>query len=46
MVYNKGEAYEVEFVALDGATVALVTLDADFVRPIRAREIAHARKVA
>jgi Domain of unknown function (DUF4926) len=45
LVYNDGEAYEVEFVALDGTTVALLTLDADAVRPIRAREIAHAREV-
>lgn len=46
LVYNDGEAYEVEFVALDGTTVALLTLPADFVRPIRTREIAHAREVA
>jgi hypothetical protein len=46
MVYNEGVAYEVEFVALDGKTIALLTLDADAVRPIRAREIAHGRQVA
>jgi hypothetical protein len=46
LVYNDGEAYEVEFVALDGKTIALLTLPADVVRPIRAREIAHGREVA
>ena len=46
MVYNDGEAFEVEFVALDGTTLALLTLPADAIRPIRAREIAHARVVA
>jgi hypothetical protein len=46
MVYNEGVAYEVEFVALDGKTIALLTLDADAVRPIRAREIEHGRQVA
>jgi hypothetical protein len=46
MVYNDGEAFEVEFVALDGKTIAIVTLDADAVRPIREREIAHVRQVA
>ena len=50
MVYASdggGEAeYEVEFVALDGKTLALVTLPATAIRPIRAREIPHAREVA
>ena len=45
-VYRDGAAYEVEFVALDGETVAIVTLTKEQVRPIARREIAHARQVA
>lgn len=43
---DPGPAYEVEFVALDGKTIAIVSLDADAVRPVREREIAHVRQVA
>ena len=35
--------YEVEFVALDGETIAVVSLSADQVRAVGQREIAHAR---
>jgi hypothetical protein len=41
-----GPAYEVEFAALDGTSIAIVTVEAPSVRPIRAREIAHGRQVA
>ena len=44
-IHRGGEGYEVEFVALDGETVAVVSLLASQVRPIGEREIAHARKV-
>lgn len=37
--------YEVEFMTLDGETLAVVSLVADQVRPIGGREIAHARLV-
>ncbi len=37
--------YEVEFMALDGETLAVVSLFSDQVRPIGHREIAHARAV-
>jgi hypothetical protein len=46
MVYNGGEAYEIEFLTLDGDTFALETLRADKVRPARRGEIAQAREVA
>lgn len=46
MLHKGGEGAEVEFVALDGETVALITLRASQIRPIRHREIAHARVVA
>ena len=42
-VYDKGRAFEIEFLTLDGETVAVATLDADRVRPVQKREITHAR---
>jgi DNA-directed RNA polymerase subunit E'/Rpb7 len=44
-IYPGAKAYEVEFVALDGHTAAVVTLDALQVRPVSAREIVHAREL-
>ncbi len=46
MVHAKGAGYEVEFVTLDGETIAVTTLLASQVRPIDHKEIAHARRVA
>jgi hypothetical protein len=45
-VYPDALAYEVEFVALDGHTAAVVTLEAAQVRPVTRREITHARALA
>lgn len=45
-LYPNSAAYEVEFVALDGETVAVVTLAREQVRSVAKREIAHARQVA
>ena len=45
-VYSDGRAYEVEFVTLDGRTAAVVTLEAEQVRPVSPREITHARELA
>ena len=45
LVHPGDSGYEVEFVALDGETVALVSLLPTQVRPIGRREIAHARAV-
>ena len=45
-VYRDGEAYGVEFVALDGHTAAVVTLEASQVRPVSHREIPHARELS
>lgn len=42
-VYDKGRAFEIEFLTLDGETVAVATLDAAQVRPVQKREITHAR---
>jgi hypothetical protein len=45
-VYRDGQAYEVEFLALDGHTAAVVTVEAAQVRPVTRREITHARELA
>ncbi len=44
-IYQDGAAYEVEFTALDGETVAVVTLQKRQVRPVRRHEIHHARSL-
>jgi hypothetical protein len=46
LVHKGGAAYEVEFLTLDGQTLAVVTLPADAARAVTGREIAHAREVA
>jgi hypothetical protein len=45
-IYEGGKAYGVEFIALDGNTVAVETLEAEKIRPIRAREMPHVRDIA
>ena len=45
-VYDDGKAYEVEFVALDGHTAAVATVEASQVRPVASNEIPHARELA
>ncbi|MBI3985762.1 MAG: DUF4926 domain-containing protein [Lentisphaerae bacterium] len=45
-VHPCGEAFEVEFVALDGETAAIATLRADQVRAVHKHEITHARQMA
>jgi hypothetical protein len=44
-VYRDGAAYEVEFTTLEGDTAAVVTVEAGNVRPVRRREITHAREL-
>ncbi|HVB17067.1 MAG TPA: DUF4926 domain-containing protein [Stellaceae bacterium] len=46
MVHAAGAGYQVEFVTLAGETVSVVTVPAASVRPVRAREVAHAPAVA
>ncbi len=43
LTHRGGEGYEVEFVTLDGETIAVISVLASQVRPIGEREIAHAR---
>ena len=45
-IFEESLAYEIEFVELTGATFKVVTLGADKVRPVHAREIAHVRSLA
>ena len=42
-VHRHGEAFEVEFLALDGHTVAVATVTASEIRPVTARDVTHAR---
>jgi hypothetical protein len=41
--YRDGEAFEVEFVTAEGATVAVLTLGPADIRPVGGREILHVR---
>jgi hypothetical protein len=45
LVHRGGRGYEVEFVTLDGETVAIASVLPAQVRPAVRREIAHARPV-
>ncbi|GIK41656.1 MAG: DUF4926 domain-containing protein [Chloroflexota bacterium] len=46
LVHQRDRGYEVEFVTLNGETVAVVSLSADQLRSIGRREIAQARVMA
>jgi hypothetical protein len=43
-VHRGGEAYEVEFMTLDGATLTIETLSAHQVRQAGSRDIPHVRQ--
>jgi hypothetical protein len=43
--YGQGEAFEVEFVAASGKTVAVLTLTPADIRPLSGREILHVREL-
>lgn len=45
MLVHPTGGYEVEFMTLEGETVAVVTLDKEQVRPIESGDIPHARKL-
>jgi uncharacterized protein DUF4926 len=42
-VYARGEAFEVEFLTLDGKTVAIATVPSSQVRAVNSQDITHAR---
>ncbi|MBI5651354.1 MAG: DUF4926 domain-containing protein [Chloroflexi bacterium] len=44
--YQDGTTFEVEFVTAEGKTIALLTLVATDIRPMRSREILHVRELA
>lgn len=46
VLVHADRGYEVEFVALNGETLAVVSLEPSNIRPIGTGEIAHARQVA
>ena len=46
LVHGNGDGYEVEFGALNGETLAVVTLNSDQFRPARKGEIFHTRLLA
>lgn len=45
VIVHPAGGYEVEFMTLDGETIAVTSLSADEVRPIARHEIAHARGI-
>ena len=45
VLVHEHKEYEVEFMTLDGETIAVVSLSPNQVRPVGRREIAHARLV-
>jgi DNA polymerase III sliding clamp (beta) subunit (PCNA family) len=44
-VYSDRQAYEVEFVALDGHTTAVVTVESHQIRPVTPRDMTHTREI-
>ena len=46
LVHSGGAGYEVEFVALDGETIAVVSAHPHQIRSAASREVPHARAVA
>lgn len=45
LMHDEGKGYEVEFMTLDGETIAVATLRAEQVRTVQHDEIAHARSI-
>ena len=45
LMHDEGKGYEVEFMTLDGETIAVATLRAEQVRAVQHDEIAHARSI-
>ena len=45
LVHRENKGYEVEFISLDGDTIAVVTLMPNQVRPAQSGEIAHVRSL-
>lgn len=46
LVHTDGQAYEVEFVAADGRTIAVETLRPEDIEPVSGDQILHLRRLA
>jgi Domain of unknown function (DUF4926) len=44
-VHKRNEAYEVEFMTLDGHSVAVATVRNDQLRPVSRRDLSHVREL-
>lgn len=44
-IYPKGEAYEVEFMSLDGSTIAVATVEKEQARPVTRKDVSHTREL-
>jgi hypothetical protein len=44
-IHRDGKAYEVEFMSLDGGTLAIQTLEAWQLREARSRDVPHVREL-
>ncbi|MCF6155229.1 MAG: DUF4926 domain-containing protein [Candidatus Brocadia sp.] len=44
-IHRQGEAFEVEFMTLDGGTVAVITLLSSQIRAVNKRDITHVREL-
>jgi hypothetical protein len=44
-VYGDANAFEVEFLTLDGDTAAIVTVSGELLRPVNNTDITHARSM-
>lgn len=44
-IHRQGEAFEVEFMTLDGGTVAVVTMLSSQIRAVGKRDITHVREL-
>ncbi|MEO6740563.1 MAG: DUF4926 domain-containing protein [Chthoniobacteraceae bacterium] len=45
LIDKDGAAYEVEFMTLDGHTVAVATVESSQLRPVSSRDISHVREL-
>lgn len=44
-IYDDGAGFEIEFFALDGETISVETVPAEFVRPVSGNMISHGREL-
>jgi len=45
-IYNDGEAYELEFFALDGSTLDVRTVESSFLKAVSGNMMLHTRELA